>query len=107
MLFDQHIETRTQQLMGIVASLASALGLSDEEIREDFGPQIGQTISNLINDEHTTFWESKARAGKKTALIMPPKATGKRLNRATLPPESHPKRIEERWLRIAEAIRRG
>ena len=102
--FDQHIETRIQQLMGSAAALASAYGLSDEEIREEFGLLIGQTISDRINSAETTFWDSKARAEKRIALIKRFEVTEERFNQATLPPEWHPKKVEEWWQRIAEEI---
>ena len=98
--FDQHVETRLQQMMGSIAALASAFELSEEEIKESFSHQIAQTVSNRINDPETTFWESKARAAKRVALIKRPEINGKRISQALLSADSHPKRIEVRLQKI-------
>lgn len=59
---DQQIETYIQQITGNAAGLAALLDLTDEEIRETLGRDVGQTISNVINDPETRFFESRDRA---------------------------------------------
>lgn len=103
---DQQAETYIQQITGNAAGLAAALGLTDDEIRETLGQEIGQTISNIINDPDTRFFESRDRAQNRMIFKIQPK-TGTRINQAMLPEESHPKAEMERdRVRFQSAIDR-
>ncbi len=80
---DQQIETYIQQIMGNSAGLAAMLDLTDEEIRETLGRDIGQTITNRINDAENGFFGSRDRAQNRLAFIIQPKAS-RRINQAML-----------------------
>lgn len=89
------IETYVQQIVGNAAGLAAVLDLTDDEIRETLGRDIGQTISNIINTPDTRFFESRDRAQKRMIFKLPPKSD-KRIKQVILPKESHPKTVFER-----------
>jgi hypothetical protein len=96
-------EIYLSQIIGLIAGLAAIEGLGREEVLNDLPMQIGQTISNKINDEETTFFESMERTQKRLVFIAEPKTEG-RVNQAALPPESHPKRVQERFQAFADRI---
>ncbi len=66
---EQKIETYIQQIQGNAAGLSIALGLSEEDIRENYGKQIAQTLSNSINHPDTTFWDSRQRAKQRLVFL--------------------------------------
>ncbi|MDF1687959.1 MAG: hypothetical protein P1U50_14315, partial [Parvibaculaceae bacterium] len=59
---EQQQEIYVQQIMGNAAGLAVVLGLSKQEIREQFSQMVAQTLSNKIDGPDESFWESRRRA---------------------------------------------
>lgn len=62
-------ESYLSLIVGNAAGFAVTHGLSDEEIRETFGHQIGTTIANVIDDPDKSFWRSHERATKRLRFI--------------------------------------
>ncbi len=91
------------QIMGLVAGLAAVSGIEEEEACHELPHQIGQTISNKINDPETTFFDSVNRSLKRHVFISELKPERK-FNRAVLPAESHPKVKLKQWNDIIERL---
>ncbi|MFT6510856.1 MAG: hypothetical protein ACJAVO_000622 [Parvibaculaceae bacterium] len=63
---ERQIEIHLQQIIGNAASIAALEGLTDTEIRENYAPQIMQTLQNTIDSPTEKFWESHSRAKQRT-----------------------------------------